>query len=96
MTCGIHERPWAWTAPDACSPCWWSMAGSRATARESTLQELAELMQQAGCWDALNLDGGGSTIMLLGAGPDQLQIMNRPCDKSGPRPVPVILGIRRK
>jgi hypothetical protein len=61
-----------------------------------SLQELAELMQQAGCWDALNLDGGGSTIMLLGAVSDQLQIMNRPCDRSGPRPVPAILGIRRK
>ncbi len=53
-------------------------------------------MQQAGCWDALNLDGGGSTIMLLGEDPDQLQIMNRPSDKNGPRPVPVMLGIRRK
>lgn len=61
-----------------------------------SLQELAELMQQAGCWDALNLDGGGSTIMLLGEDPDQLQIMNRPSDKNGPRPVPVMLGIRRK
>jgi len=61
-----------------------------------SLQELAELMQQAGCWDALNLDGGGSTVMLLGAGPDQLQIMNRPSDKSGPRPIPAMLGIRRK
>jgi exopolysaccharide biosynthesis protein len=61
-----------------------------------SLQELAELMQLFGCWDALNLDGGGSTIMLLGEDPDQLQIMNRPSDKNGPRPVPVMLGIRRK
>ncbi len=61
-----------------------------------SLQELAELMQQAGCSDALNLDGGGSTIMLLGAMPDQLQVMNRPSDKSGLRPIPAILGIRRK
>jgi hypothetical protein len=61
-----------------------------------SLLELAGLMQQAGCWNALNLDGGGSTIMLLGEAPEQLRIMNRPCDKNGPRPVPVVLGIRRK
>jgi hypothetical protein len=29
-----------------------------------TARELAFLMEELGCWDALNLDGGGSSIML--------------------------------
>lgn len=29
-----------------------------------TTRELALLMEELGCWDALNLDGGGSSIML--------------------------------
>jgi hypothetical protein len=57
--------------------------------------ELAELMLEFGCSDAVNLDGGGSTVMLLGEQPDSLAVKNRPCDPKGPRPVPVMLGIRQ-
>lgn len=60
--------------------------------------ELAGLMKELGCTDALNLDGGGSTI-LLGRG----QILNSPSQgpKSGgqasqPRPVPVMIGLRNR
>ena len=54
-----------------------------------TLNELALLMRQLGASDALNLDGGGSTTMVL---PDstarpKLRIVNRPSDKEGERPV---------
>lgn len=30
-----------------------------------TLMELAEWMKQLGCWDAMNLDGGGSTTLVM-------------------------------
>lgn len=57
--------------------------------------ELAGLMKEFGCHDALNLDGGGSTVMLQETEPGKLKVMNRPSDATGPRPVPVMLGIRR-
>ncbi|XZE37055.1 phosphodiester glycosidase family protein [Pirellulaceae bacterium SH501] len=55
-------------------------------------EELAELMLESGCEDAVNLDGGGSSILLMTNEKGQLRIANRP---SGllPRPVPVMLGI---
>ncbi len=64
-----------------------------------TLRELAGLMKELGCWDALNLDGGGSSILLIDDDQGALQIMNRPTDRdarghTSPRPIPVMLGIR--
>ena len=59
-------------------------------------RELAGLMREAGCRAAFNLDGGGSSILLLGRPNERLEIVNRPSDSFGPRPVPVMLGIRRR
>lgn len=53
--------------------------------------ELASLMSDLGCRDALNLDGGGSSIMTTNG-----VIVNRPSDSTGPRPVPVMMGVRTK
>jgi hypothetical protein len=62
--------------------------------------ELAGLMKEQGCHEALNLDGGGSSVMLVGdvqggapAGPRGLRVVNTPSD-GAPRPVPAVLGIR--
>lgn len=58
-----------------------------------TLPELAELLIERGAWDAVNLDGGGSSAMLLRTG-DEIE-SNRPSDGGGRfRPVAVSLGIR--
>jgi len=57
-------------------------------------RELAELMLELGCSDALNLDGGGSTVMILGNAAVKQRIANRPSDVSGPRPIPVLFGVR--
>jgi hypothetical protein len=57
-----------------------------------TLVEGARIMQEFGCHNATNLDGGGSSIMLVqrdGA----LQVVNRPSG-GRPRPVPVMWGVR--
>ena len=59
-------------------------------------RELAELMHEAGCHQAFNLDGGGSSILLLGRPDERLEILNHPSDSLGPRPVPVMLGVRRR
>ncbi len=47
-----------------------------------TLAELAELMRDFGCQEALNLDGGGSTTMVV-----RDRVVNRPSDATGERPV---------
>jgi exopolysaccharide biosynthesis protein len=47
-----------------------------------TLPEAARLMRSLGARDALNLDGGGSTTMVVRG-----QVVNRPSDRVGERPV---------
>jgi hypothetical protein len=59
-------------------------------------RELAELMAELGCFDAINLDGGGSSIMLLEDEEGHLRLKNQPSDRLGPRAIPVMLGIRRQ
>jgi hypothetical protein len=54
-----------------------------------TLAELADLMQRLGASDALNLDGGGSTTLVLpdSTAKDGVRIANRPSDREGERTV---------
>ena len=47
-----------------------------------TLSELASFMRELGCMQALNLDGGGSTTMVVRG-----HVVNRPSDASGERAV---------
>lgn len=58
-----------------------------------SLFELAQLFRSKGCSQAINLDGGGSSIMLVKKQNGEAETINRP---SGilHRPVPVMLGIR--
>jgi len=46
------------------------------------LYELAGLMLEFGCYEALNLDGGGSSTLVICN-----KIVNHPSDPTGPRPV---------
>jgi hypothetical protein len=65
-----------------------------------TVHELAVYLQEIGAHDAINLDGGGSSIMLLADETGALKTMNRPSARvlgvSLHRPVPILLGIRRR
>lgn len=55
--------------------------------------ELAAEMKSLGCWDAINLDGGGSTTLLLrDADTKELKLLNQPSDNRE-RPVSSALGI---
>ncbi|RCK69949.1 hypothetical protein DT076_08020 [Desertihabitans brevis] len=57
--------------------------GRQADAHGMTLQELAALLDDLGAWNAVNLDGGGSTAMVARpAGERDLRLVNRPSDGS--------------
>lgn len=56
-----------------------------------TLAEEAKILADLGCWEALNLDGGGSSCVLV-KGKETIQ----PSDKTGQRPVPGVFIIREK
>ncbi len=56
-----------------------------------TLPELADALIERGAWDAINLDGGGSSAFFWRDGPDVRS--NRPSDGAF-RPVAVSLGVR--
>jgi hypothetical protein len=60
-----------------------------------TTYELAELMLELGCVDALNLDGGGSSAMVVRDTAGTLRIVNSPSDLTGARPIPLLFGVRR-
>ncbi len=53
-----------------------------------TLPELAQMLLDLGCVEAMNLDGGGSTQMAVGQ-----QLINRPEGGTYMRPVPTILAV---
>ena len=46
------------------------------------LPDLAAYMVRIGCWEAMNLDGGGSTTMVVRG-----EVANSPSDRTGPRTV---------
>lgn len=55
------------------------------------LQELAELMKGMGCTDALNLDGGGSTSMIVNG-----RATVKPSDAAGERAVMSVIILKKK
>lgn len=60
-----------------------------------TLPELARLMLEVGVRDAINLDGGGSSAMAVRRVGGEIELVNRPSDAAGERPVANALGIVR-
>lgn len=60
-------------------------------AEGATLEEEAKILADLGCVEALNLDGGGSSCVLVN-GKETIQ----PSDKGGQRPVPGVFIIKQK
>ena len=60
-------------------------------AEGATLQQEAKLLVNLGCVEALNLDGGGSSCMLVN-GKETI----KPSDKGVERPVPAVFIINKK
>jgi len=59
-------------------------------AEGATLGQEAEMLRSLGCVEALNLDGGGSSCMLVNG----IETI-KPSDKPGQRPVPAVFLIRQ-
>src|SRR5688572_19813599 len=60
-------------------------------AEGATLGQEAKILQDLGCWEALNLDGGGSSCMLVN-GKETI----KPSDAAGQRAVPAVFIIRER
>jgi hypothetical protein len=64
-----------------------------------TLRELGGIMRELGCWNATNMDGGGSSVMGLAGADGKLRVVNSPSDRrsgaANVRPLPMILTIRQ-
>jgi exopolysaccharide biosynthesis protein len=63
-------------------------ANSSIGKKGASLGELAQVMKQIGCYDAMNLDGGGSSVMVI----DGKNVMSRNPDAS--RRISVGIGVR--
>ena len=64
---------------------------SPGVAEGATLEEEAKILQDLKCHEALNLDGGGSSCMLING-----KLTVKPSDKEGERPVPAVFLIRQQ
>jgi exopolysaccharide biosynthesis protein len=60
-------------------------------AEGATLTQEAQLLKNIGCLEALNLDGGGSSCLLVN-GKETI----KPSDKEGQRPVPAVFVVKIK
>ena len=45
------------------------------------VHELGQQMVKLGCWNAMNMDGGGSSVMGLASGKQGLRVVNSPSDR---------------
>ncbi len=59
-------------------------------AEGASLIQTAQMLKQAGCIEALNLDGGGSSTLLING-----KQTITPSDKEGQRPVPAVVLVRK-
>ncbi|MFM8173778.1 MAG: phosphodiester glycosidase family protein [Pirellulaceae bacterium] len=90
----LHPRTALGLSDDGKRMVWLVVDGRQPGYSEGVSErELAELLVEAGCQDGMNLDGGGSSVMLLTSASGILQPVNKPSDKLGARPIPVLLGI---
>ena len=65
--------------------------GRNKNAVGATLVEEAQILKDLGCVEALNLDGGGSSCLLIN-GKETI----KPSDANGQRPVPAVFMIKKK
>ncbi len=63
--------------------------GRNKQASGATLTQEAQIFKDLGCWEALNLDGGGSSCMLIN-GKETIKVS----DAGGQRPVPAVFIIK--
>ncbi len=62
--------------------------GRQSKSRGVSLEELAQMMKQLKCYEALNLDGGGSSAIVVNG-----KLLNRPAGKRDQREVMSVIAI---
>jgi len=77
-----HPRTGVGFSRDSTIAYFLTVDGRQATSDGMTLEEFADLMMAQGVYQGLNLDGGGSTTMVVDG-----VVVNSPSDASGERPV---------
>jgi hypothetical protein len=65
--------------------------GRQETSDGMNFAQMADFLRSLGAWNAINLDGGGSTTMVING-----QVVNSPSDRTGERPVANTLQITSK
>lgn len=60
--------------------CFFAVDGRTKTSKGLTLEELAKTMASLGCVGAINLDGGGSTTVIVRGDNQSFTVMNKPTD----------------
>ena len=77
-----HPRTGIGFSRDSSTVFFITVDGRQKSSRGMTLEEFADLMIEEGIYQGLNLDGGGSTTMIINN-----KIVNSPSDKTGERKV---------
>jgi hypothetical protein len=85
-----HPRTFVGISPDSATVCLCVVDGRQEASVGMSFEEMAEFLSSLGMWQAVNLDGGGSTTMIVSG-----RIVNSPSDKTGERPVANALVVRR-
>lgn len=86
-----HPRTGIGFSKDSSSVYFITVDGRQITSRGMSLLEFADLMMEEGVYQGLNLDGGGSTAMIINN-----KVVNNPSDAAGERAVGNCLVLIRK
>jgi hypothetical protein len=86
-----HPRSALGIAKDSATLYVVAVDGRQQTSVGMTLEELADAMIALGAYEAMNLDGGGSTALVV-----RDSIVNTPSDANGERPVGNVVAITRR
>lgn len=73
----------------------WVAAVTRETSQGLTLRQAAQMLQQLGAANAINLDGGGSTSLAVDAGGGKARLLNVPSDSKASCTFPMRGGCER-
>jgi hypothetical protein len=86
-----HPRSAVGFSPDSGTLYLVAVDGRQEASAGVTLEELATILRDLGAHHALNLDGGGSTALVVGD-----ELANVPSDSSGERPVGNVIAVTRQ
>jgi hypothetical protein len=86
-----HPRSAVGFSPDSATLYLVAVDGRQEASAGATLEELATILRDVGAHHAVNLDGGGSTALVVGGA-----LANVPSDSTGERPVGNVIAVTRR